>query len=112
MRTVVSIFCMLSIAILLTACNKSDDDGSTGGALKTVGFESVEGTDTVTCYDANHNYNTGSYQVCEWFCAIYAPFSTTTPYNWIIEFDMAPELTDPDTTADYAYGITYQGPCK
>ena len=111
MRTVVSIFCMLSIAILLTACNDSDD-GSSGGALKSVGFESIEGTDTVICYDANHNYNTGTYQVCEWYCAIYAPVSTTTPYNWIFHFDMAPELSDETVTADYTGAITYQGPCK
>ena len=109
MRTAVSILCVLSIVFLLSACNKGDD-GSSGGSVKSVGFEVIEGTEKVVCYNADKNQNLGSVQICEWYCATYA--TDPAPANCVILFDLAPELTVPDTEADYTYAVQNPLPCK
>ena len=110
MRRVVSILCMLSITVLIGACNKGDDNGSSGGGVKNVGYEVLDGTEKVICYNADKNQNLGSTQICEWYCALYG--TNTTPANWVLIFDLAPELTDPETEADYYVYANNPLPCK
>lgn len=110
MKTWICLLGVLGLTITLTACNSSSSkEGTGGGTIPPVTFEVQEGTDKVICFNADKNVNTGSFQTCEWNCGSY---QLSPPANWVIQFDLDPQLRDPNSTADYTYNVVRVGPCK
>jgi len=69
MKTIFSIFCMLSVLLLISACDNNDSGGSSTGSIPPVSWDLYTGNNSVTCYNADNSVITNPYQTCTWNCA-------------------------------------------
>jgi len=103
MKKVLSVLCWIGIAVMISGCDNSDDDGGAAGGsgdYPQVSY-TIDENDNVTCFNADNNVITSG-QKCTWRCAFYL----STP-QWVeLTFDQGLNCsTDVTSTTTSSTGV-------